>query len=107
MFLWEGVLFLAGYSGLGGNLGFLPGIVAVPAACLGGAALGNVANALIGDTAIDYKGSFMIGAYAFGGAMLGGFAGGSLGMDPVLIQSAAGGLGGLIGCGLGGISSYF
>lgn len=100
-----GGAFIGGYTGLLGGLGILPRAMVVPGSCLAGAAIGNVANSLVNDTAIDYKGSFMIGAWAFGGSFAIGLLGGSLGIDPVLLQSIGGAGGALIGAGAGGISA--
>lgn len=100
-----GGAFVGGYSGIVGNLGIIPAAMVVPVGCLVGAAGGNVANSLVNDTAIDYKGSFMMGAWAFGGSFAAGLLGGSLGLDPVLLRSLGGAAGGLIGAGAGGISA--
>jgi hypothetical protein len=77
-----------GYSGI--VAGFVPGAMGVPASCLVGAAAGNAVNSLVADTAIDYKGSFMLGMWAFAGSFLAGMVGGGLGVNPLLVQSGGG-----------------
>lgn len=102
-----GGAFMGGYSRFAGGLGFIPASMVVPAGCLVGAAAGNAVNSLVADTAIDYKGSFMLGMWSFAGSFLAGMVGGGLGINPLIVQSGGGAAGALIGAGVGGISSYF